>query len=406
MKRFTSSILPVLFASSIILVSLIASCTSHYSSEFFKPTYVLYLLNEDGTNSFLLKDSLQETGKQLEIDVPAKDFSREYIQKGGYFYHFDEKSDYFIRYQLDSNNSMIAKDSIKFKDGYLESYLWKDDTDTLLLFTVEKKTTARARMYMLDTEHFALLREEALPFPPAVADFNLLNIGVVDFVDNKLWIAYCYSKFLSSDDYTTSDTMYYATLDFSSLKILNLQKDTRSSYPGGVNTVQSYSARDELGNLYFMSCPGIALGNNQSRPTAIFRKKKGDHRVDTTYMLNISDAIHNHAYGFWYIGNQKAIVRSEQSDKYTDFSNHHSTFQFEYYLVDLSSGRLNKIAIPLDKGTRKENVLVQGDYVYFGIDSDEKRHEVWRYTITSGSAERIFSASKSVDYILRLDHLK
>lgn len=402
MKLFLS----FLYIGLLSAFGLFLSCTSPKSSEYFLPDYALYLLNEDGTNTFLLRDGLDSTGSSIEVKVPSKDFTREYIQKNGVFYHFNERNDYFIRYKLDGDNQMIATDSIQFRDGYLENYLWKNDTDTLLLFTVEKKTTAHARMYMVDTKDFTLLREEALPFPSAVADFNLLSIGVVDFVDNKLWIAYCYSKYLTIDDYTTSDTMYYATLDFSSLDILNLQKDTRSSYPGGINTVQRYSARDNQGDFYFMSCPGVALGNNLLKPTAIFRKKKGMSQVDTSYMLDVSETIKNHAYGFWYVSGQKAIIRSEQRELYTDFSNHHSTFQFEYYLVDLVTKKIDKINIPLDKGTRKENVLVQGDYVYFGIDSEGRKHEIWRYTVNNGHVEKVFSASQSVNYILRLDFLK
>ncbi|WP_144062627.1 hypothetical protein [Sphingobacterium paucimobilis] len=398
--------LPFLYIGFLTSLGLFFSCTSSSSPATFLPDYALYLLNEDGTNSFLLKESLKDDQKEIEIPIPSKEFTREYIQKGGVFYHFNEWNSHFIRYQLDDNKHMVAVDSIQFKDGYLENYLWKGDTDTLLLFIVEKKTTARARMYMVDTKEFKLIRDEALPFPASVADFNLLSIGLVDFVDDKLWMAYCYSKVLTIDDYTTSDTMYYATLDFSSFDIVNLQKDTRSSYPGGINTVQSYSFRDDQGDFYFMSCPGVALGNNLSKPTAIFRKKAGSQQVDTSYMLDVSERILNHAYGFWYVGGQKAIIRSEQRDLYTDFSNHHSVFQFEYYLVDLATKKLEKINIPLDKGTRKENVLVQDGYVYFGIDSDGKKHEVWRYTPANGKTDKVFSASKSVNYILRLDFLK
>lgn len=394
-----------LLLGSLILL-LLAACVSPGSKESFSPKYALYLLNEDGSNSFYLKDSLQDQGKTQEISVPNADFTREYIQKDGNFYHVNERTDYLVHYQLNNLNKLTAVDSIQLKDGYLENYLWKSASDTLLLFTVEKKTTDKSRMYVLDTKNFKLIREQLLPLPAAIADFDLLNIGVVDIVSDRLWIAYSYSKYLEDKDYTTSDTMYYATLDYATLEVLDLQKDTRSSYPGGLNTVQSYSGRDENGDFYFMSCPGIALGNNQSQPTAIFRKKNGQVRVDTDYILNISKAINNHAYGFWYIGGHKAIIRSEQKDKYTDFSNHHSTYQFEYYVVDLISQRLQKLDLPLDKGTRKENVLIQGDNVYFGIDSEDQQHQIWAYSISQDRLSSISSVTKSVDYILRLDFLK
>lgn len=389
-----------------LILLLVVACTSPKSKDSFSPNYALYLLNADGSNSFYLKESLHDEGNIQEISVPNDNFTREYIQKDGYFFHVNERTDHLVRYQLNDLNELITLDSIQLKDGYLENYLWKNDSDTLLLFTVEKKTTDKSRMYVLDAKNFKLLREQLLPIPNAVADFDLLNIGVVDIVKDRLWIAYSYSKYLKDRDYTTSDTMYYTTLDFTTLEVLDLQRDSRSSYPGGLNTVQSYSARDESGDFYFMSCPGVALGNNQSLPTAIFRKKRGQVRVDTDYILNISKAINNHAYGFWYLGKHKAIIRSEQKEKYTDFSNHHSTYQFEYYLVDLISQKFQKLDLPLDKGTRKENVLVQGDSVYFGIDSEDQQHQIWHYSISQDRLTPVSSVSKSVDYILRLDFLK
>lgn len=406
MNQYRSNVISCFLLPFGLILLLLASCESPQPKESFRPNYALYLLNEDGSNSFYLKQSLQDQGKTQEISVPNADFTREYIYKDGFFYHVNEGTDYFVRYQFDDLNKLTAVDSIHLKDGYLENYLWKNDSDTLLLFTVEKKTTDKSRMYVLDTKNFKLLREQLLPLPTAIADFDLLNIGVVDIVKDSLWIACSYSKYLEDKDYTTSDTMYYTTLDFTTLEVLDLQKDSRSSYPGGLNTVQSYSARAENGDFYFMSCPGVALGNNQSRPTAIFRKKNGQVRVDTDYILNISKAINNHAYGFWYIGGHKAIIRSEQKDKYTDFSNHHSTYQFEYYVVDLISQKLQKLDLPLDKGTRKENVLVQGDNVYFGIDSEDKQHQIWVYSISQARLNPVSPVTKSVDYILRLDSLK
>src|SRR5690606_7746528 len=167
--------------------------------------------------------------------------------------------------------------------------------------------------------------------PSAVEDYNLLSIGLSRFQHNELWIAYTYSKFVGMHDYTTVDTMYYATFDFQTLTQKKIQKDSRSAYPGGINTVQSYDMELKNGDYYFMSCPGIALGNAPDMPTAVFRRENGQDMVDTQYMLNISEHIGNHAYGLWQVADNQVVIRSERKDKYADFANHHAVYQFDYY---------------------------------------------------------------------------
>ncbi|WP_437919457.1 hypothetical protein [Sphingobacterium sp. LRF_L2] len=397
------------FIYSVILLfsSCSAPSTRDTQQKIDTPQYAVYILNKNNPSGFFLLDQLDSSSNLQKTAIPSEDFNREYIVKNNSLFIPNYRSNYFIRYELDSDNRFFAKDSLSLADvGDIENFHWVSHSDTLLLFSVKRENGSTGYLQVIDTKKMAVLEKHILPIPSTIKDYNILNIGVSDLVGNKLWLAYSYSKYFDNGDYTTLDTMYFSTIDMKNFRLLKTQKDNRSSYPGGINTVQTYSGKAENGDLYFMSCPGIALGNNLNAATAIFRKKNNSDTVDTNYMLNISEKIKNHAYGFWYIGEQKAIIRSERKDKYTDFSNHHSTHQFEYYLVDLATGMLEKISLPLDKGTRKENVLVTKNVIYLGIDDKDNNHVIWAYDINTKKIKKSIILSQSTDFILRLDKLK
>lgn len=368
----------------------------------FVPAYSLFT-SKESKNTFIFIDS---SWSHIAIaPVPHAAFNREFILRKGFLYQVNPQTDYLIQYRV-GFDGLQALDSIKLANDNIEQYHWKNDSDTLLLCNVIHAERESARFYEIDTKTFSLVREGELPIPSAVNDFNILSVGLLQYSDNKLWTAYAYSKMLGSSSYTTVDSMYYRTIDFASLRLLSEQKDTRSAYPGGINTIQSYSGTAENGDSYFMSGPGIAAGNTVHLPTAIFRRKRGHDEVDRNYMINVFEQIGNHAYGFWYLGNQHALVRSEQADKFSDFSNHHLLHQFDYFLTDLSSGKVEKLSLPLDKGTRKENIIHQSNYLYIAIDDADNRHSIWRYDLISKKAIRFLSPEFPIDYLLRLDRIQ
>ncbi|KGE12940.1 hypothetical protein [Sphingobacterium deserti] len=368
----------------------------------FVPAYALFT-SKEGKNKFIFIDS--GWTHISTAPIPHADFNREYILRKGYLYQVNPKTDYLVQYRIHSDG-LQALDSIRLVNDNIEQYHWKNNSDTLLLCNVVHQGQESARLYEIDTKNFSLLREVELPVPHAVNDFDILSLGFLQYRNDMLWTAYAYSKMLGHTAYTTVDTMYYRTLDFSSLRVLSEEKDTRSAYPGGINTIQSYSGLAENGDFYFMSGPGIAAGNTIHLPTAIFRRKHGAEKVDRQYMINVSKQISNHAYGFWYIGNNRALVRSEQADKYADFSNHHLVHQFDYFLTDLHTGKMEKLPLPLDKGTRKENMIHQGDHLYIAIDDAEDRHSIWRYNLNSKEATRFLTPKFPIDYLLRLDQVQ
>ena len=260
---------------------------------------------------------------------------------------------------------------------------------------------------MIQTGDMKIIKEGFLDIPVPSGRFTSLSTGFTELRKDKLFIGYTYHQQLSSYDYTTSDTLYVATFSYPEMKRLNIQKDTRSTYPGGTNTVQPYSFNDEQGNFYFMTCPGIALGNRADLPTGIFRIKAGQDLLDKDYFFNISGSIiNNHAYGMWYLGNNQAIIRSERKDLFKGLNDHYSTAHFEFHIIDLSGKVLKKLDLPLDKGTRRACVIVKGDTAYISINSTKEGNYIWLYNIKTGVLKKGLQLAGNTDFMMRIDDLK
>ena len=373
------------------------------------PNFVLCLFNKDESpTSFLLVERLDED-ENASVQIPlstARIREREYIQKNGFFYRLSNSTSVFTKYQL-RGSSLVLLDSLHLRNPNVETVSWKDDENLLAVCREDiAEQKSQARVYQINVKEMKIVREDTIILPHATDEFWALHVGLVDFEKDDLWLAYSFFKSKGKYGYTTSDTTYYATINYDSFQLKTIQKETRSTYPGGFNLIQSYSFKDENGDYYFMTNPGIALGNNVKLPTAIFRKKKGQHLVDQEYMINISASIGNHAYGMWYVGDSKAVIRNEQKQLYTDFSDFHSVYQFEYRLVDLKTGVIEKIDFPLDKGTQKENVWSDDHYIYAAIDDANDEHRVWKYNLHTKEVSKGIELPNTTNYTVRLDYLK
>lgn len=385
------------------------SCNPTGSNNNIDPHFVFCLFNkEENPTSFLFVDNLEASNKEsLEIPLASSRIrEREYIQKDGFFYRLSRRNKVLSKYELQGSD-LVVIDSVQLKNADLETFSWKRKHQLLIVCREDiGERQSQTRIYQVDTEEMKIVKEGTVVLPFASDEFWALHIGLVDWESDRLWLAYSFFKSQGKYGYTTSDTTYYATIDDNTYQIESIQKEIRSTYPGGYNVIQSYSFKDELGDYYFMTNPGIALGNNVKLPTAIFRKKKGHREVDSSYMINVSKAIGNHAYGIWYVGKGKAVVRNEQKNMYTDFSNHHAVYQFEYRIVDLKSGEIEKIPVPLDKGTQKQNVWSDGSCIYIAIDDKYDEHRVWKYDMQTKMVSKGLKLPVTTNYIVRMDYLK
>ncbi|WP_270089346.1 hypothetical protein [Sphingobacterium sp. SYP-B4668] len=393
------------YFGALLLVATMLGCNPTSITKKTTGAYSLYIMQKDGTHALLQVDSLTDDSmdtKVASISIPAS-FDRSIILKDGFFYHMDTEENSFNKYRL-TIDGLQKVAGIRIVDTHIENKVWVGQ-DTLLLLTLDDQTYRQVGFYKIDMKHFSVVSSGTIPLDFPSTAFKTISIGFSNLDQDKLLFGYCFNKILDSENYTTIDTMYVATLGYPSMELQSIEKDSRSAYPGGINTIQSYSFEDEYHNFYFMSCPGIALGNNLKMPTAIFKINTTTDLIDRDYMVDISRTIGNHAYGMWYLGNGEVLIRSERKDRYKDFSDHHSTYHFEYYRVNLQSGKMTKLSLPFDKGTRKESVVIDNNKAYIGIDDSTDTHQIWVYDIGSTTISKGLKLTKETDFILRIDKM-
>lgn len=368
----------------------------------------MYILGKDGKEYIIETNSL-DSGKILPEKqgaiLDAKAMDRDIIVKNGSYYHLNRKKATLSKYNL-QNDSLNTIASIQLKDFSIENYFWVGK-DSLLLTGLDIKAFNQTKYVLIETKKMGLISSGNLAIPQPSGKFTSMSIGFVELRKKHLFLGYTYHQQLSSSNYTTSDTTYIAELNYPKMNLLKIEKDTRSTYPGGINTVQSYSFNDEQNNYYFMSCPGIALGNRPDLPTGIFRIKAGEESLDKDYFINISSSlVNNHAYGIWYLGDNKAIIRSERKDLFKGLSDHYSTAHFEFYVIDLTAAKvLKRLNLPLDKGTRRECVIVKDNVAYIAVNSSTQGNFIWIYNIHTGSLKKGLELAGNTDFIMRMDKL-
>ncbi len=369
--------------------------------------YSIYVLGKDG-KEFITEVAALDTGvlspENQGAEVDIKTIDREIIVKDNLYYRMNWRSSMFSKYKL-SGHSLEKVNAVEVKDFSIENFKWLGG-DTLLLTGLQTPGFDKVKYVRLKSSTLAIIDQGDMDIPGPSGRFTSMSIGFAERQGKRLLVGYTYHQQLGSSNYTTSDTTYLTTLNYPEMTAIHTDKDNRSTYPAGINTVQSYTFYDEQQDFYFMTCPGIALGNRPDLPTAIFRIKKGADATDKNYFFNISDSpIQNHAYGLWYLGNGKAIIRSERKDLYKGLGDHYSTAHFEFYLLDLQTKAVQKLGLPLDKGTRRECVIVKKNVAYIAVNSTTEGNYIWVYDIRTGGLKKGLQLLGDTDYILRIDKL-
>jgi len=398
LRRFSIPMLLLLILSGTI------GCVKKQNSD---AKYSFYILAKDGNEYLLTSNSLASGLLKPETEgvlLDIKDMDRDVIVKDGHYYHLNRKKGIFSRFKID-NGLLNVSATLSLKDYSIENFNWIG-RDTLLLTALNNSGYNTTKFALIDTKAFKIIAEGEMDIPKPSGKFTTLSIGLVEKRKNHLLVGYTYHVSTGVSNYETSDTMYVSQLTYPDMKLIKTQKDIRSTYPGGVNTIQSYNFTDIHHDYYFMSCPGIALGNRPEIPTGIFRIKANADTLDRDYFFDISGSpIQNHAYGMWNLGKDKVIIRSERKDLFKGLGDHYSTAHFEFYELNLQTKAIKKLPLPLDKGTRRECVLVEGNTAYIAVNSTKEGNYIWVYNIQTGALKKGLQLAGDTDFILRMDKL-
>ncbi|SFM86302.1 hypothetical protein SAMN05428949_1087 [Chitinophaga sp. YR627] len=325
------------------------------------------------------------------------------IVKDGYYYFVSSQTHYFVKNQV-IGNKFVAIDSV-----LLPGFRYPDNcvfyTPDSVLVVNSSKPAAPKQYARINVKTMQATIGE-LPIPAPQPPFKFMSVGFVQFRSPYCWIGYTYHYQDETNGYGSSDTVYLAQTMLPGMQLQQIIKDARSTYPGNVNTAQQNTFEDEAGDFYFLSCPGIVRGANPSQPTAIYRMKAGAQALDSSYFFNISaSAIHNHAYGLWYIGYNEAIIRSERKDLFGSFEEHYKVPHIEYYVINLLTKTVQKLDLPLDRGSSRTCVLAEGPAVYISINDGKGGNDIWIYNKQDRSVRKGLHLDGPVNYIMRLESL-
>ncbi|RZK58304.1 MAG: hypothetical protein EOO87_00595 [Pedobacter sp.] len=400
LARKPNSILTIL-----MLMVCLSACKNSSSTSGQPQKYSLHILDMSGKEYILATDDLDSGSINPEdaTEVLPDSVSRDIIVKCGFYYHLARKSDVFTKYNL-HDKKLTAVSKLQLKDFDLENFSWVGK-DSLLLSGLNHDFNA-GKYYLINTKSMSIIGSGLLGIEKPKGKFITTSIGFVKKRSDTIFVGYTFHPPMRNGTFTTSDTIYVSRLAYPSMKSIGIEKETRSTYPAGVNNVQTNEFTDEKGDFYFMSCPGIAMGNRPELPTAIFRIKSQGAQIDKNYLFNISSLVGNHAYGLWYLGNGKAIVRSERKDLFKGLADHYSTPHFEFYLLDIDKQKvIKKLDLPLDKGTRKDCVIVNGDMVYIAVNSETDGNYIWNYNLKTDKLTKGLRLGGVTAFIVRLDKL-
>ncbi|MCF0055917.1 DUF4374 domain-containing protein [Dyadobacter sp. CY356] len=386
----------------ILTVSFLTGCSEKQNLD--RKKYSIYTMAKDYKEYIIQLDDLSSG----YID-PVKNGARTYpkqiwfdlIVQNGFYYRLERKTHYFLKYTIE-NNQYIPVDSVAIPPlTYLDNYNWVHP-DTLLLLSYDRKISrlsyARINVKTMKAE------VGKMPLSLPKAPYNSMSVGFSELRNKQLLVGYSYHQ-ISSQNFITTDTAYVDILSYPELKWLKTLKDHRSTYPGGSNTAQPNTFSDKKGDFYFLTCPGLALGNHPDKPTALYRIRKNEDTIDSTYFWNISESIKNHGYGLWNIGDGKAILRSERRDLFKGVEDHYKVPHIEFFVLDLKQKTTKKLDLPLDKGTSRQCVLVENGRVYISINSDTGGNYIWIYDPETDNLTKGLKLSGEVDYILRMEML-
>lgn len=347
--------------------------------------------------------TIDPTKSGVILDRPARIWYYMLV-RDGFYYFVDSQTEYFIKGKI-QDERFVRLDSVYLKGfSYPDNALFLDDDHVFMVnHSVGRKKKSYARIDVRDmSTHIA---ELALDSPQA--PFDNMSVGFVYKRGEELWMGYTYHYTNSKMGYGSADTIYVARFSYPELQLLGVDKDARSTYPGNVNTAQQNTFEDENGNFYFMTAPGIVRGANPKQPTAIYRINAGENHLDTSYFYNVSDSqIQNHAYGMWYLGGSKAIIRSERKDLFKDYREHYLLPHIEFYEIDLlDPSYSHKLDLPLDRGSSRTCVLVEGQVAYITINDGQGNNDVWLYRTNDQRLEKGLHVKGDIDYIFRIERL-
>lgn len=366
------------------LASLLISCGREGQKPGARYGIIVFAGEEEDEEYILPTNSLTSGA----VSIPEKAeriYSLISACRNGYYFGIDDGKPKFTRY-IPTENGLVTDVEIPFHHAdwkpYESWYNWLDDRTILLGSTMEGR---RLTYNIIDTQAMTIRAQGNFEIPK-LAD-SLFYGGVVgEFRENRLFISYTVHAGWQNDK-PASDTTFLAVVEYPSMKTLAVQKDTRSTWPGGLYLHAPFSFIDN-GDIYFLAAPGGRTHPHPTAPAGIYRIRKDEEKLDSTYFFAVADPKTEEGYMLYGLGQGKAlvkIVRKNRIRQYMDYLDKHVA---EYYLLDLRAQTRSRLNLPLDRLNFTENVLVENGKAYIAVCEKKNESYIWEYTLATGALKR------------------
>lgn len=322
--------------------------------------------------------------------------------KNGYYYGLRDSK--LSKFKI-QNNQLISVAAVPF--SLLTSFgtpLWIDDNNMLILGSGVSSGTVKLLYAIVNAsgESLSVTKTGEVNLTTVPTGYSTFSIGDYQLRNGKLYIEY---SFDSGWSVATASGSYVASLDYPALTNITVDHDTRSTAPGGTIGYQKSSFTSESGDIYVMNMPGVRMGNYPTLPTIISRIKSGATTFDKDYIFDISAVAGQHAYGMWYLGNGKALIKTERKDLVATWADY-SKYVFDFYVVDINAKTAKHLSIPLHSGAFLANVVVENGKAYIANQSETEGAYVWEYDVASDKLTQGLKIQDGLQFVLRLDKIK
>lgn len=328
----------------------------------------LYLLTAGNLGS----GTVTAVGKGTEMTGSGRLF------KKGFYYNIANGA--LVKYKYE-NNLLTPAGQLNVTGATLYSY-WLND-ETLIVWNGITTAPNNIMNYtIVNVSNMTIIKTGTIALTGLAATDKSIYLSGCILRGNRLYIPYV----VYNSDWTATEKSYLASVDYPSMDNLNIASDTRSAYAGSFSSVIPSTAVFN-GDIYILTNTGDRWGVTPNKPSAIYRIKAGENIFDTSYFFDLSAISDGNRefYGFWDLGNGKAITRLGRKDLLKTFTDYFSTDVFEYYVVDFTAKTKTKLELPLNKVVHASPVLVENGKAYIAVASSTSGNFVWTYDIASGS---------------------
>jgi len=321
-------------------------------------------------------------------------------QRNNYYYVMDADHQLLLRYRVKASG-LELNGSINMKDIPWEPYMsWVTHVNErmLLLGSVNNN---KFNYIEIDLEKMVVQRLGELSPPPAPKDKFYVGVSA-ELVNDDLVVQYTFQKGLMRQHIVPcDDTLYAARFSYPEMKLKDVTKDSRTSWPGSY-TILAPASLVYKGDIYSLGQPGGRTGNHTALPSAVLKLDPATNTFDPDYYLEVARPASAEAYTLHDLGHGMALSSVVDLSKVHSFRNYMVNRVARYELLDLEKQKKIKLDLPPVPLEWIINTLQEGDKAYISVYQENGKSQIWQYDHQSGKLSKGISIKGT---ILHIDHL-